>query len=93
MHIWTAITESEVAVPSEMMAIGDSANGSVEFTRRKLEESKQDGNILTRHQGKANVVFCDGHVESPALSFLFEETSAVVLVRWNRDHLPHRDRL
>ena len=46
-----------------------------------------------RHQGKANVVFCDGHVESPTLEFLFEDTSDAALVRWNRDHLPHRDRL
>ncbi len=27
------------------------------------------------HQGKSNVVFCDGHVESPTLQFLFEDTS------------------
>ena len=46
-----------------------------------------------RHQGKANVVFCDGHVESPALKFLFEDTSDAALVRWNRDHLPHREKL
>jgi prepilin-type processing-associated H-X9-DG protein len=46
-----------------------------------------------RHQGKANVVFCDGHVESPALKFLFEDTGDAALVRWNRDHLPHREKL
>ena len=46
-----------------------------------------------RHQGKANVLLCDGHVEAPALKFLFEDTSDAALVRWNRDHLPHRDRL
>ena len=47
----------------------------------------------SRHQGKANVVFCDGHVESPTFKFLFEDTSEPALSRWNRDHLPHRDRL
>ena len=46
-----------------------------------------------RHQGKANVVFCDGHVESPTLKFLFEDTSDAALSRWNRDHLPHREKL
>ena len=46
-----------------------------------------------RHQGRANVVFCDGHVESPTLQFLFEDTSDAALVRWNRDHLPHREKL
>jgi prepilin-type processing-associated H-X9-DG protein len=43
--------------------------------------------------GKANVVFCDGHVESPTLPFLFTDTSAAALSRWNRDHQPHRERL
>ena len=42
---------------------------------------------------KANVVFCDGHVESPTLKFLFEDTSDDALRRWNRDHLPHREKL
>jgi prepilin-type N-terminal cleavage/methylation domain-containing protein len=67
------ISESEVAVPSDMMAIGDGFDPNGILMRR--------------------VVFCDGHVESPALNFLFEDTSDAALVRWNRDHLPHRDRL
>jgi prepilin-type processing-associated H-X9-DG protein/prepilin-type N-terminal cleavage/methylation domain-containing protein len=46
-----------------------------------------------RHQGKANVVFCDGHVESPTLPFLFADTSDAALSRWNRDHQPHREKL
>jgi prepilin-type processing-associated H-X9-DG protein len=43
---------------------------------------------LTRHQRKANVVFCDGHVESPALKFLFEDTSDTALARWNQPRSP-----
>jgi prepilin-type processing-associated H-X9-DG protein len=46
-----------------------------------------------RHQGKLNVVFCDSHVESPTLKFLFADTSDAALSRWNRDHQPHRERL
>ena len=46
-----------------------------------------------RHQGKANVVFCDGHVESPMSPFLFTDTSAAALSRWNRDHQPHHELL
>lgn len=92
-QLWKPITESEVAVPSDMMAIGDGVNGSVEFPREELAKAEKYGNFLTRHQGKANVVFCDGHVQSPGLSFLFEDTGAAALARWNRDHLPHRDRL
>jgi len=42
---------------------------------------------------RATVVFCDGHVESPTLQFLFADTSDAALSRWNRDHQPHRERL
>jgi prepilin-type processing-associated H-X9-DG protein len=41
----------------------------------------------------ANVVFCDGHVESPTLKFLFADTSDAALARWNRGHLPRREKL
>jgi len=101
------INESEVASPSEMMAIGDGfkgGNGVIQDgwpylwrtygvqdnTPPYLGSTKR---AYARHQGKTNVVFCDGHVESPALKFLFEDTSDAALVRWNRDHLPHREKL
>jgi prepilin-type processing-associated H-X9-DG protein len=87
---FTPIAESEVAVPSDMMAIGDGFEGNALFMRRPIEAFAGDGNIRTRHQGRDNVVFCDGHVESPTLKFLFEDDSDHALVRWNRDHQAHR---
>jgi prepilin-type processing-associated H-X9-DG protein/prepilin-type N-terminal cleavage/methylation domain-containing protein len=47
----------------------------------------------SRHQGRANIGFCDGHVESLTLKFLFEDTNDAALIRWNRDHQPHRNNL
>jgi prepilin-type processing-associated H-X9-DG protein len=47
---------------------------------------------ILRHGNKANVVFCDGHVESPTLQFLLEDTSDTALARWNRDHQSHREK-
>jgi len=85
--------ESEVIAPSDMMAIGDSFAGGSDLTRDDLDYLKKLGNTLTRHQGKGNVVFCDGHVESPTLEFLFVETNDVALARWNRDHRPHGELL
>jgi prepilin-type processing-associated H-X9-DG protein len=76
-----------------MMTIGDSFDATITFMRAPLNDLMREGNTLSRHQGKANVVFCDGHVESPTLKFLFEDTADAALSRWNRDHLPHRDRL
>ena len=74
-----------------MMALGESFDGRMAFDRN-LNGMDKYGN-LNRHQGKANVVFCDGHVESPTLQFLFEDTSDAALSRWNRDHQPHREKL
>jgi hypothetical protein len=39
------------------------------------------------------MVSCNCHVESPTLRFLFEDLSDAALARWNRDHLPHREKL
>lgn len=93
LQAWAPIPENQVAVPSDMMAIADCMNGSVEFDRDNLAKTPPLGNFLTRHQGKADVLFCDGHVESPTLKFVFEDTTDAALVRWNRDHQPHRERL
>jgi prepilin-type processing-associated H-X9-DG protein/prepilin-type N-terminal cleavage/methylation domain-containing protein len=83
-----SIAESEVIAPSDMMAIGES-DGLIFMRSEQYDFPK----MLLRHQNKANVVFCDGHVESPTLQFLFEDTSDYALSRWNRDHQPHRERL
>jgi prepilin-type processing-associated H-X9-DG protein len=90
---YAPIGESEVIAPSEMMAMGDGFDTSFLLQREDLVGLESYGNTLTRHQGRANVTFCDGHVESPTLKFLFEDTSDAALVRWNRDHQPHRERL
>ena len=87
------IRESEVACPSEMVAIGDSFDGSMNVMRIPSAELLRYGNTLSRHQGKANVLFCDGHVESSTLKFTFDDATDAALVRWNRDHLPHREQL
>jgi prepilin-type processing-associated H-X9-DG protein/prepilin-type N-terminal cleavage/methylation domain-containing protein len=97
------VPESEIVNPSEMMALGDGFYGndkSIYVTSHLLGRSPDFPSLLPvttepqlRHQGKANVVFCDGHVESPTLQFLFEDTSDEALSRWNRDHLPHREKL
>src|SRR5579863_9010257 len=63
LHAYTPIIESEVAVPSDMMAVGDGNTSGIELWRQPLAKSETTGNILSRHQGKDNVVFCDGHVE------------------------------
>ena len=83
------IAESEVVAPSEMMAIADCFEGNGIFMHKSIEAYESLGNIRTRHGGKMNVVFCDGHMETPTIRFVFEDTSAKALQRWNRDNQPH----
>jgi prepilin-type N-terminal cleavage/methylation domain-containing protein/prepilin-type processing-associated H-X9-DG protein len=85
------VKDSEVVNPSDMMAIGDKFDSRLAITRNPVFSLALFSH--QRHQGCANVVFCDGHVESPTLKFLFEDTSDEALSRWNRDHLPHREKL
>jgi len=109
------LRESQIAKPSEMMALGDAIMGdSIQFMDgqifklkggQRLQEETTNWyigaydlaadtrRVRARHQDTANVVFCDGHAESPALSFLFSTTNDVALSRWNRDNLPHRELL
>jgi prepilin-type processing-associated H-X9-DG protein/prepilin-type N-terminal cleavage/methylation domain-containing protein len=100
------VKESEIASPAEMMAIGDGFIGDqdrIQDGQMVMQRTASVTNFAedlhntqrsnARHQGKANVVFCDGHVESPTLQFLFADTGDAALARWNRDHLPHRDKL
>jgi prepilin-type processing-associated H-X9-DG protein/prepilin-type N-terminal cleavage/methylation domain-containing protein len=89
------VDEAEVAAPSDMIAIGGSFDGNPVIQRGSWPDVKYENyrNTFARHQGRANVVFCDGHVESPTLQFLFEDTSDAALARWNRDHQPHREKL
>ena len=94
------VNGSEIVSPSEMMAIGDGFSGhdseifwGGRLWRNDSVRGFRDATANARHQGRANVVFCDGHVESPTLQFLFADTSDAALSRWNRDHQPHRERL
>jgi prepilin-type processing-associated H-X9-DG protein/prepilin-type N-terminal cleavage/methylation domain-containing protein len=99
------VPDSEIMNPSEMMALGDGfvgGNGALmdgfpdlmrNYFRPINAPPNGNPNARFRHQGRANIFFCDGHVESPTLQFFFEDTSDEALSRWNRDHQPHREKL
>jgi prepilin-type N-terminal cleavage/methylation domain-containing protein/prepilin-type processing-associated H-X9-DG protein len=97
------VRESQIASPADMMAIGDGfvgnsriiADATASLWRSSgaedLAGSTRRANA--RHRGKAEVVFCDGHVEGPRLQSLFGDNSGSALRRWNRDNQPHRERV
>ncbi len=47
--------------------------------------------IRRRHDGRWNVLFCDGHVEGLKTKQLFDLRQEAIAVRWNTDHLSHRN--
>jgi len=49
--------------------------------------------ITRRHVGRWNVVFCDGHVEDLTTKQLFDLRQENICQRWNRDNLPHKEKL
>lgn len=94
--------ESEVRVPSEMLAIGDgflaySTNYATTGDKIFRDSSGRGSSSLPnqiklareRHRGAINAVYCDAHVEAIKLEKLFFEETDAALRRWNRDHEPH----
>ena len=82
------LDESSVKKPSEMIAIGDTTSDfywdisiSPQFSFKKL----WPGN---RHSQKANITWCDGHVESIKQEKLVEESN-YMRQKWNHDYEPH----
>ena len=76
---------TDVVVPSEMIAIGDAQHGSPQYFWVAYERL-QTGAFS--HGQRANISFCDGHVEGKRTFTLFAP-STVSRSRWNHDHDPH----
>jgi prepilin-type processing-associated H-X9-DG protein/prepilin-type N-terminal cleavage/methylation domain-containing protein len=85
---------AEVLNPADMIAIGDSdgngsADGEISFFRAvainlpPIPPGK-------RHNGGANIVFCDGHVEW-AKQFKWIELTDIAARRWMNDNQPHHE--
>ena len=105
------VRESEVRVPTDMIAIGDSVagifNDYVLPTLETIGRANKKGSSLgyadegnpwqetsqfaeRTHDRRANMVFCDAHVETLSFKSLFTDTNAAALSRWNRDHQAQR---
>lgn len=58
-----------------------------------IGDGKFSASGRTRHRGRLNIVFCDGHVEGVKVQTLFFSTDDRDLLLWNSDNKPHRERL
>ena len=90
------IPETAVAVPSDMIAIGDTVSdflwdGALTPMRNRPEwpyDTPLNVAPSKRHQSGANMVFADGHVEYANQTNWLNETSDA-RKRWNNDNQPH----
>ncbi|HYE32777.1 MAG TPA: prepilin-type N-terminal cleavage/methylation domain-containing protein [Methylomirabilota bacterium] len=97
------VKESMVSSPVEMIALGDGMvgwgaklqDGTHLIGRTAMaDDSYTDYKLLNkRHASKANIVFCDGHVEALTFQRLFKDEHESALRLWNRDNQPQRERL
>jgi len=103
-----ALSELSVKVPSDMIAFGDAMSrmsgnvislGNARLSIDGIFSNVPDSLLQElktrarkRHNGSANVTFCDGHTESIKLLKLFGR-SDTILKRWNNDNQPHREQL
>ena|SRR5438105_4135741 len=83
------VAQSQVRVPSEMIAIGDSMVTAFDSIPGIFLTLIDGAHVAPeRHNGGANIVFCDGHVENMRNSKLVEPT-VEARRRWNNDNEPH----
>ncbi len=92
--VYRQTAESKILVPAEMIAAGDIEPGSPggtffwssgHFDLLSTDHSYWPGKS---HSGQANMLFCDGHIESARQTKWLSATTAA-LSRWNNDHEPH----
>ena len=91
----TAVKETEVVAPADMIAYGDAPENNlfgwalfIPTWGADWGQGFESMGPSKRHSRGANMVFCDGHVEygkNPKWVAHRED----VMQRWNRDHLPH----
>ena len=97
--------ENRVVAPAQMIAIGDSPCFVYYASPGSAPPPAADLLYLTTpfiipywnmpgvgdwHDGRANMVFCDGHTESAPQS-KWTEATPESRRRWNNDHLPHEE--
>jgi prepilin-type processing-associated H-X9-DG protein len=89
-----ATAESRVQMPAELIAVGDISPGitlgEMFITSGHFDVCSTDPMKwpAASHSGRANMLFCDGHVES-ARQTNWISSSESPRRRWNNDHQPH----
>jgi prepilin-type N-terminal cleavage/methylation domain-containing protein/prepilin-type processing-associated H-X9-DG protein len=93
-NVVPAVSEGEVSVPSEMVAICDSSVkagevGGDDFGQCSGLVASEVAALpyVLRHGKNYNLLLCDGHVSAISPSILFSPSNSAAM--WNYDHKPH----
>ena len=81
------VTQGHIRNPGDMIAIGDGADWLIPNNPDGIL-NYAEGTVTAPHNGGANVVFSDAHVEY-AKRERWVERSDGSRKRWNNDHQPH----
>jgi prepilin-type N-terminal cleavage/methylation domain-containing protein/prepilin-type processing-associated H-X9-DG protein len=93
------VKESMVVAPTQMIMLGDvralkepsriNYNANMDPTANSVDHTEWPSN---RHMTKTDLLFCDGHVESPARNNVIDSTrDNLWRSRWNNDNKPHNE--
>jgi prepilin-type N-terminal cleavage/methylation domain-containing protein/prepilin-type processing-associated H-X9-DG protein len=90
------IKDTMVKSPVDMIALGDVLSdapaGTIKFNANLHVTAANSPNPqwpCNRHNYRTDLVFCDGHVESPKRNDVIDPTQNFWRSRWNNDHDPH----
>ncbi|MDB6130570.1 MAG: prepilin-type N-terminal cleavage/methylation protein [Verrucomicrobiales bacterium] len=86
--------ESDIATPSDMIAMGEMWSVRIVAARTQVISlslaTPESQYVFLRHQKKANMLFCDGHLETDDRKSLISMSDEVQR-RWNFDNQPHHE--
>jgi prepilin-type processing-associated H-X9-DG protein/prepilin-type N-terminal cleavage/methylation domain-containing protein len=86
------INQTGIAAPDESMLCPSDEIGRVTLIPVGWTMLPEDlKKVSTRHRGKLNMSFCDGHVESGKIYSWYFSKDDRDLRRWNTDNQPHRE--
>jgi prepilin-type processing-associated H-X9-DG protein len=96
----TPIKDSQVRRPSEMIALGDvrsdasiiDFNANVDPQVSNMQNPEQHTQCpCNRHNYRTDILFADGHVESPKRNDVIDPNNSTWRARWNNDNDPHTE--
>ena len=83
------VLETAVVSPSDMIVLGDSKpDGSWDANFDPKESDQWPSN---RHGGRTDIMFADGHADSPKRKDVIDPKNGQWRARWNNDNNPHTE--